>query len=131
MTYSTTPSKQNRPLSTNRTLVDGVAYIRIDDTNAPNNRVAIHVEHSAHDGGVRCFFRRADGDVAGSIRSHLRTSLPDDLARVEIVDTVGLGIQESDVLPRQMRRETPFSPATEVAVESARLVADGGREVHR
>lgn len=127
MTHSTTPPKQ--PSATNRTLVDGVAFIRIDDTNAPNARVAIHVEHPSHDRGVRCFFRRADGDVAASIRSHLRTSLPDDLTRVEITDTVGLGISEADVLPRRMARETPTSSRTPSAPSTGCLVSDGGTTV--
>lgn len=104
------------PKNTGRELHEGIATVRIDDSQAPNGRVTIHVEHPDHDGGTRAFWRRRDGDVAGSIKSHLRTELEDDLARVEVIDTVGLGIAESDLLPRGMARSTPFEDATEVAV---------------
>jgi len=83
--------------------------IRIDDTQAPNDRVVIHVHHSEHDQGVRAFFRSRDGDVGASIRSHLRTAIDTDLECVELEDTVGLGLTDADVLPRRLRfaRETP------------------------
>ena len=106
------------PQNTNRTLTDSVATVRIDETTSTSDRVTIHVEHPDHDGGVRAFWRRRDGDVAGSIRSHLRTELDDDLARVDVIDTVGLGIGEDDVLPRGMARSTPFEDATEVTVRA-------------
>jgi len=106
------------PQKTNRTLHDSVATVRIDDTQSTSERVTIHVEHADHDGGVRAFWRDRNGDVAASIRSHLRTELDDDLARVDVIDTVGLGIAEADVLPRGMAQSTPFEDATEVSVRA-------------
>jgi len=105
------------PKNTGRTLLESVATVRIDDSQAPNGRVAIHVEHPAHDGGVRCFWRNCDADVARTIRSHLRTELPDDLARVDVIDQAGVGVAEPDLLPRGMARSTPFEDATEVHVQ--------------
>ena len=82
---------------TGRTLVESVAHVRIADTMAPNDRVSIHVEHPAHDGGVRCFYRYADSDVAATLRRHLR-QLSEEIARVEIVDDVGLGLSEWELV---------------------------------
>lgn len=104
--------------NTNRDVVEGVATVRVDERQSgeSNQQVTIHVEHPDHAGDARAFWRRRDGDVAGSIRSHLRTELDDDLARVEVIDEAGLGLSESELLPRRMARERPGSPATEVEV---------------
>ncbi|WP_436348767.1 hypothetical protein [Natronorubrum sp. FCH18a] len=87
--------------------------IRIDDTQAPNGRVVIHVHHADHDGGVRAFFRHRDGDVGASIRSHLRTEVDAELTCVELEDTAGLGLTDAEVLPRALRfgRESPEAVA--------------------
>lgn len=106
------------PKKTGRELFDGIATVRVDDTQAPNGRVAIHVEHPDHDGGVRCFFRDRDSDVTRSIRSHLRTELDDNLARVEVIDVAGVGLVEDELLPRGMARSSPFEDATEVSVRA-------------
>jgi len=105
------------PKKTGRVLHESIAAVRITDTPAPNDRVAIHVEHPGHDGGVRCFWRDHDTDVTASIRSHLRTELPDDIARVEVIDKAGVGVVEAELLPRGMARSTPFEDATEVSVQ--------------
>lgn len=106
------------PKNTGRELHEGIATVRIDDVQAPNGRVTIHVEHPDHDGGTRAFWRHRDGDVAGSIKSHLRTELDDDLAHLEVIDEVGLGIPESELLPRAMACSTPFEDSTEVSVRA-------------
>lgn len=68
----------------------------------------IHVHHDEHIDGVRVFFRRRDADVGAAIHSHLRTEIDATLTRVELEDTVGLGLMAADVLPRGLRvdRET-------------------------
>lgn len=106
------------PKKTGRTLVESVATIVVEDTPADNPRVTIHVEHPDHDGGVRAFWRRRDSDVARSIRSHLRTELTADLARVEVIDEAGVGIPESEVLPRRLSRTRPFEEPTAVEVSA-------------
>lgn len=106
-----------RPKATGRELFKSVATVRVDDTQAPNGRVAIHVEHPDHDRGVRCFYRSSSRDpVASCIRSHLRTELAADLQRVEVIDEAGLGLAEADLLPRKMARERPGSPAVRLEV---------------
>lgn len=99
-------------------MIDSAATIRTDDTQSTNDRVTIYVEHPDHDGGVRAFWWGRSGDIAGSIRSHLRTELDDCLARVDVIDTAGLGIVEDDVLPREMARSMPFDDATGVRVRA-------------
>lgn len=104
------------PKRTGRRLASGVATVRVDDRQGGNDQVAIHVEHPSLPGGTRCFFRRRGMDTARSIRSHLRTELPADLARVEVIDQAGVGLRESELLPRGMARSRPGAPATEVAL---------------
>lgn len=106
---------EGTPKDTGRTLVASVATVRIDETPAPNPRVAIHVEHPSHDGGVRCFYRRRDGDVAGSIRSHIRTELDPNPVRIEVIDNAGAGLSEAEVLPRRLQHD-PTPPEIEVGV---------------
>ena len=105
------------PKATGRELFESVATVRVDDTQAPNGRVAIHVEHPDHDRGVRCFFRsRESAPVASCIKSHLRTEIDADLARVEVIDEADLGLAEADLMPRKMERERPGSPAVGLEV---------------
>lgn len=105
------------PKATGRELFESVATVRVDDTQAPNGRVAIHVEHPDHDRGVRCFFRsRESAPVASCIKSHLRNELDADLARVEVIDEAGIGLVEADLLPRKMARSRPGSPAVDLEV---------------
>jgi len=87
-----------------------VAEVRVDDTQAPNPRVVIHVKHPEHDKGVRAFYRRADSDVAGTIRDHLRRELDADIKRVDVTDTSDVGLVEADLLEREPIEAT----ATEV-----------------
>lgn len=93
--------------STNRRLAESVATIRVDDTPADNPRLAIHVEHPSHDGGVRCFYRRRDSDVARTIRRHLDHGLPDTVERVEVIDEAGLNLPEVELLPSRMADSRP------------------------
>lgn len=109
------PSSQK----TGRTLVESVATVTVDDTLADNPRVAIHVEHPDHDGGVRAFWRRRDSDIAASIRSHLQTELATDLTRIEVIDKAGVGISESRVLPRRLSQPRPLEEPTTVEVSPA------------
>jgi len=104
------------PKATGRTLVESVATVRIDCTNAPNDRVMIHIEHPNHDRGVRCFPRSPEASsVASVIRSHLRTQIDAELARVEVIDTVGLGLTEAALLPRRSTISSPnAAPVVEV-----------------
>jgi len=115
MEQHTTPN--DRLKATGRELFESVATVRIDDTQAPNGRVAIHVEHPNHDRGVRCFFRSIDSDaVEASIKSHLKTEIESDLSRVEVIDEVGIGISERSILPRRMSRDRPGSREVEADV---------------
>ena len=108
------------PKATGRTLVESVATVRIDRTNAPNDRVMIHIEHPDHDRGVRCFPRSAEfSPVASVIRSHLRTEIDAELARVEVIDTVGLGLAETALLPRRNAISSPNAAEPEVEVINA------------
>jgi hypothetical protein len=105
------------PKATGRTLVESVATVRIDCTNAPNDRVMIHIEHPDHDRGARSFPRSPESSsVASVIRSHLRTEIDAELARVEVIDTVGLGLVETALLPRRSTISSPNAskPAVEV-----------------
>lgn len=106
------------PKKTGRELFESVATVRVDDTQAPNGRVAIHVEHPNHNGGVRCFYRPDECDISASIRSHLRTEIDADLTRVEVIDEAEVGLAEADLLPRKMERDRPGSPAVELEVTS-------------
>lgn len=91
------------PKRTGRTLVESVATVRIDDTQAPNGRVAIHVEHLEHPGGVRCFFRdRSTADVERSIRSHIRSELGSEVARVEVINEAGVAVDAGALVPDQL-----------------------------
>ncbi|SHH65981.1 hypothetical protein [Halobaculum gomorrense] len=103
------------PTKTGRRLHEHVVIIHVTETTAPNDRVAIHVEHPAHDGGVRCFYRHRDGDVTRSLRSHLRSELPhEELARVIVEDVADVGIDQTAVLPRALAHSP--TPAPEVMV---------------
>ena len=106
------------PKRTGRTLTESVATVVVEDTPADNQRVTIHVEHPDHDGGVRAFWRPREFDIAQSIRKHLRTELMADLARVEVIDEAGVGIAESEVLPRRLSRTRPFEEPTAVEVSA-------------
>lgn len=106
------------PKDTGRELHESIATVRVDETPADNPRVAIHVEHPDHDSGVRCFYRRRDGDVTRAIKSHLRTELDADLTRVVVIDEADVGVAEPELLPRRMARSTPTSPATEVEIRA-------------
>ncbi|MCG1008250.1 hypothetical protein [Halorubrum lacusprofundi] len=108
------------PKATGRTLVESVATVRIDCTNAPNDRVMIHIEHPNHDRGVRCFSRSPEASsIASVIRSHLRTEIDAELARVEVIDTVGLGLTEAALLPRRSTISSPDTSAPVVEVTGA------------
>lgn len=66
-----------------------------DPHTRPDGRVAIHIEHPDHDGGVRCFYRFHDMAV-DAIRSHLQGL--DGVTRVDITDELGLGLSERALL---------------------------------
>ena len=83
-----------RPKNTGQPLFGSIARVRVDDTPAPNDRVAIHIEHPDHDGGVRCFYRAREL-AAAAIRSHLQGL---DVTCVDITDEVGLGLSERALL---------------------------------
>lgn len=103
MPQNTYQMAEGTPKRTGRTLVESVATVRIDDTQAPNGRVAIHVEHPSHSGGVRCFFRdRTTADVARSIQSHIRSELGTEVARVEVIDEAGVGINPRALVPDRL-----------------------------
>ena len=109
--------RDGRPKATGRELFESVATVRVDDTQAPNGRVAMHVEHPDQDRGVRCFFRsRESAPVASCIKSHLRSEIDAELARVEVIDEADLGLTEADLLPRKMKHERPSSPAVALEV---------------
>lgn len=58
----------------------------------------IHVEHPHHDGGVRSFYRHRDSVIAATLRDHLADLEPAPV-RVDVTDTVGLGLCERELLP--------------------------------
>jgi len=79
----------------------------------------IHIEHPNHDRGVRCFSRSPEASIASVIRSHLRTEIDAELARVEVIDTVGLGLTEAALLPRRSTISSPDTSAPVVEVTGA------------
>ncbi|APX98651.1 hypothetical protein [Natronorubrum daqingense] len=89
-----------RPTNTGRRLEESVVYVRVDETPASNDRVAVHIEHPDHDGGVRCFYRHRER-AEQAIRRHIGTEIDADLERVELEDTVGLGFAAYELLPEE------------------------------
>lgn len=116
--------EDGRPKDTGSMLHEGIVRIRVDDDAARSN-YTIHVEHLAHDGGVRCFHRNDREMVVSGLRSHLR-KLADptcggmkhvrgEIHRAEIVDEAGLGLSEGELLPDVYERSYgPGTPDIEV-----------------
>jgi hypothetical protein len=91
---------QSPTRATGRDVVESVATVRVDDHEVRSN-LTIHVEHPAHDGGTRCFFRSRESAPA-AIRSHLRR-LSDEIVRVEVIDEADLGLSERELIPESWR----------------------------
>ena len=102
-------------MTTGAELSEDAVRIRVDDTQAPNERVVIHVEHPSHPEGVRAFYRNKNRmDVERCIRSHIRSELRDERIRtVEVTDTAHAGVTEQGVLPEYMQY-TRHTPTVEV-----------------
>lgn len=96
-----------------------VARITIDETPVENPRLVIHVHHAGHSKGVRAFYRRRDSDVARSIRNHIRREIDADLERIELSDSVGVGIDLEDLLPETYRYPWEQTPTPSLVVSTA------------
>ena len=94
MTSGTYTTPDGRPKATGAPVYDHHARVRLDETPAPNDRVAITVAHASHDGGVRTFYRPREW-VAAAVRRHVDGL---DVTGVTIVDDAGVGLSPADVL---------------------------------
>ncbi|WP_436348817.1 hypothetical protein [Natronorubrum sp. FCH18a] len=99
-------TSNGRLKNTGRELEESVVFVRVDETPVTNERVAIHIEHPDHDGGVRCFYRYGE-TVGRSIRRHIKKEIDADLERVELEDTVGLNLSGREILPDEYKLSGP------------------------
>lgn len=87
------------------------ARVTVDNDQMRSN-YTIHVEHPAHDRGVRCFHRNTREMVVSGLKNHLDRLTEDDIQRVDVVDRAGLGLDEPELLPDAYSQKDAFAPAT-------------------